>query len=387
MTVCYICDNETTANGAVVHASYDREDCTAIFVSLSESVTSFLQSKGIDAYELGVNTSGINGNGKKINRRLSGLIKFIFGILSFSRKKSLCCKMISEFKVKKLIVPSDRSHGNGFIMPFISAAKNESIPVCIIEYADFADEERLYQVRKLSLNRYKPDFLTRNFFPNWIIRSHSEKDIQLYPTYLLIIWKIFGCLSDDPKVVGMLHGVSVFVRNENTEQKLIEAGCKHVVKIDNFFVSEINNLVDMESDYDLAIGLPQLAEHGLCDSETARNIHINLLKALDDSNLSYLVLLHPKMNRKEYENLTNNYKGDVFDGSSHEGLLLADCFINTFSSLTHEAIQAGKNIHIFDPVDLGYTMFDAYRDITYSKNIKEFEDFLKDYKSHLNVKS
>ena len=205
--------------------------------------------------------------------------------------------------------------------------------------------------------------------------------MQMYPIHVLLIWYCFGCLSKNPKVVGMLPKVFVYVRNSHTEKRLIDAGCSRVYKIENFFIEKDSDPI---VSYDITIALPQLAEHQLCSFTEAKKIHCEIFTALDKSKLSYLVLLHPKMDKIYYKELMSDFHGEIYDGSSHVGLQMGACLINTYSSLVHEAIQEGKDVHIFDPLGFNYSMFDEYSDISYSKNSNELEIFLSNYKEKMN---
>ena len=374
----YLCDNATVANGAVFHSKFFAQFKSSCFVSLSLSASSSLNERGVKFSEIGVKLKARGASGYTPDfhwLRAFFPIKFAADLLRFRRAKRRCINLLSKHGCRNLYVSSDRSYANGHLMPFIAAARQLGIKIYIPEYADFADGERLLQAR-ISANRViNAGWATRVFCPNWVAKAHDGRAIAYYPTSTLLTWKLFGCLSKYPNCVGGLHGVCVQVRNEATMKRLELLGVGDIECVDNFYLEGMQK-GSASFKYAFAVALPQLAEHNLVDAATAAELLSNLIKALDDLYVDYLVFLHPKMDRARYTKLLTGSRCTIYDGNSHRGLYETRCFINTYSSLTHEAVALGLSVHVYDPLKFRYSMFREYQEVSYSESLEDLSSFL-----------
>lgn len=319
----------------------------------------------------------MGGKGKLFS---SVKLKYVFKIINefkiFSRSSKYFNKLIFDLDVNELLVSNDRSYGDGFLFPAIKAAVNVNIPVSVVEYADFADEQRLYAVRERRGKRLKASLIARLLFPQYILKSNNKTEIEMYNSFKLIFLKLHGCLSINPKIVGGMKGVRVLVRNRATAKRLISNGCEksHVVMIDNFFLNK--DTIASLKDIDIAFALPQLYEHDLCSKEEAQNIHNDICEVLSNIPGKITILLHPKMNAFDYQWIQKENGLNIFKGSSYDAIQRSRVFISTYSSLTHDAVKHCEYAHIYDPLKLNYDWLSMYESVSTSKNPEELTSFL-----------
>jgi hypothetical protein len=374
---CLVSDNATSANGAIAYASYF--DAKYKYLSLSKHASCVFAESDVDYVELGV--SGFNssvGGRVGVRERIVSVVPFFARLYAFYKRLRAAKALIKKSQISELLVSSDRSHANGYLMPLICAAIQLRMPVNVVEYADFADEERLAEVRVRRAESINTSLLAKLFFKKHILKSSSGEEVLMYPISLLAVWWVNGCLSKTPSVVGGVDGVGVLVRNERTYERLVEAGVKkaNVVLIPNFYIQKSNT--KKREGFDISIAVPQLFEHDLCSYEKALDIHKSVFRIFGGLNVKAVLLLHPKMNKTKYEQLARKYNANIYCGSSHEAVSNTRVFINTYSSLTHEAIESGAEVHIFDPIGLRYNMFKNYVDISYSEDISGLINYLKE---------
>ena len=368
----FIIDNETTAYGAIEYIRHYNIECCIVALNFSSAnkIKNISDEKVIEIYNSDLFIVRERGffNSLKLSR-LYNKLNF------FTRARRYFNKLICELEIDELFVSNDRSYGTGFLFPAIKAATNVNIPVSVVEFADFADEQRLYAVREKSGNNRSVSLITKLLFPQYILKNKNKPEIEMYNSFKLIYLMLHGCLNRNPKIVGSMKGVRVLVRNSATAKRLISNGCdkSRVIMIDDFF---IDNKIVSSKDIDISFAFPQLFEHDLCSKREANEIHREICEVLSNISSVIKVLLHPKMNINEYQWIQEEYGLKIFEGSSYDAIQRSRVFISTYSSLTHDAIKHCCYPHIYDPLELNYDWLSMYESVSTSKNPEELTSFL-----------
>lgn len=372
MVSCYLCDNAVTAIGSLSHSLSEYGATQSIFIAMDIDAKRILDEKDVVSLSLGVkdlNTKKLVTHARrKKNAKFFELFKIVHQLATFFKNFRRCKAMLKALNIDVVYASTDRSYGNGYILPFIKAALKSDIKVVILDFADPADEERLLRVRLNSNKVWYPNFLSKLLFKDWILRGADGRELLMYPASQLLAWWIFGAKSENPKFIGHLKGVAVEVRNPQTFVRLRASGVKNITLLKNYMLSGAS-VECAEPVYDIAVAFPQLSEHNLCSQDTSKKIQIDLIKCLKSSGLNFVILLHPKMDKEYYLQFLNDYNVQVFDGSSYSGIKLSRGFLSIYSSLTHEAISCGKWAHVYDPLDFDYKMFECYPKLETSKSI------------------
>ena len=372
MVSCYLCDNAVTAIGSLSHRSSEYGATQSIFIAMDISAQRILDEKDVKSLSLGVKDLKTEKLGTyvrtKKNSKFFELFKILQKSITFYKNYRRCKKILKSLKIDVVYASTDRSHGNGYILPFIKAALRSNIKVVILDFADPADEERLLRARLNGNNVWQPNFLSKVLFKDWILRGADGHELLMYPVSQLLAWWIFGAKSQNPKFIGHLNGVAVEVKNPETFKRLRASGVKNISLLKNYMLSGAS-VECAEPVYDIALAFPQLSEHNLCSQDTAKEIQIDLIRCLQSSGLNFVILLHPKMDKEYYLQFLNDYNVQVFEGSSYSAIKLSRGFLSIYSSLTHEAISCGKWAHVYDPLNFDYKMFECYPKLKTSKSI------------------
>lgn len=383
--VCFIGDNATSANGALKYSKF--RSAESFFISLSPESSDVFSREPVDFIEKGVVRHKPNSYKRSSLVRYALFIRRVLYPLVFINLSYYFRRFYRHNSIGEVVVGGDRSHANGYFMPALHAARSIGIKIVIVEYADFADEERLVAVRRAKKQFIRVTPLARILFPQYIVLCPGEGYILLYPVSLLLLWRVMGCLSSNPLVVGTSLGTLVVVRYQATLNRLIRGGVPkdNISVVPNFFYEENGHPVSVKEavSYDIAIALPQLYEHDLCSKKEANQYHKNIFSVLKDADLKSVVLLHPKMDRQKYHKFIAPFGLEVFNGSSYSAIKKSRCLVSTYSSLTHDAYEEGLICHVYDPMNFRYSMFSDYIDCTYSYSMEEFELFIKKLQGEL----
>jgi hypothetical protein len=384
MVSCYLCDNAVTAIGSLSHSSSEYGAKQSIFIAMDISAKRILNEKDVRSLSLGVkdlNTEKlVTYAQRKKNSKFFELFKIFHNPVTFYKNYIRCKKILKELKIDVVYASTDRSYGNGYILPFIKAALQSDIKVVILDFADPADEERLLRSRLNSNKVWQPNFLSKLLFKNWILSGADGHELLMYPASQLLTWWIFGTKSQNPKFIGHLNGVAVEVKSPATFERLRASGVKNISLLNNYMLSGAS-VECAEPVYDIALAFPQLSEHNLCSQDKSKEIQIDLIRCLQSSGLNFVILLHPKMDKEYYLQFLNDYNVQVFEGSSYSAIKLSRGFLSIYSSLTHEAITCGKWAHVYDPLDFNYKMFECYPALETSKSIDVLSHALDIFRS------
>ena len=372
MVSCYLCDNAVTAIGSLSHSSSEYGATQSVFIAMDINAERILDEKDVVSLSLGVKDLStkklVTYARRHKNLKFFELYKIFHKLAIFYKNFRRCKKMLKALNIEVVYASTDRSHGNGYILPFIKAALKLDIKVVILDFAYPAGEEHLLRVRLNSDNVWYPNFLSKVLFKDWILRGADGREVLMYPASQLFAWWIFGAKSDNPKFIGHLKGVAVEVRIPQTFERLHASGVKNISLLNNYMLSEAG-FDGTDPVYDIALAFPQLSEHNLCSQDTSKKIQIDLIKCLKSSGLNFVILLHPKMDKEYYLKLLNGYNVQVYVGSSYSAIKLSRGFLSIYSSLTNEAVSLDKWAHVYDPLDFDYKMFECYPEVEISKSI------------------
>lgn len=384
MVSVYLCDNVVTAAGSICHSLSEYGAEKSVFIALDKASERMLAGRDVKVVSVNLKVLSKTNVSRFVYRskylRFGALIQTFYKLLLFYRNLERCKKILWALNAEVVYASTDRSHGNGYILPFIKAALILDIRVVILDFADPADEQRLLKVRLNSEQAIVPNFLSKRVFGNWILRGEDGYEVLMYPVSQLLVWWVFGAKSDNPKFIGHLKGVAVEVRIPKTFERLRISGVQNITLCNNYMLNE-TELVDAEPIYDLALALPQLSEHELCSHVTAKKIHDDLIKCLKSSGLNFVILLHPKMDEEYYAEFLKVYNVQIFDGSSYSAIKLSRGLLSVYSSLTHDAYSWDKWVHVYDPLGLNYRMFECYPELEISTNIDMLSQALKIFRS------
>ena len=178
--------------------------------------------------------------------------------------------------------------------------------------------------------------------------------------------------SSNPWALGAGYIDSLLVDGKRTENQLIQLGC-HAEKIkitghgshDKLFetVSRKDEIrsrfiekYDLHPDRrTLILSMPQLGEHNLLSWEQHWQEVDFLCSELGRLDVSILVSLHPKMDRRKYEPIAIANGLHLVDEPLREFIVVADLFVSTFSSTVYWAVLCGVPPLVVDFYELNYT--------------------------------
>ena len=389
----FICDGLTTAAAYLrVSTLYKKE---SFFLCLHEDCFSYLREHNVEPTYLLTFSSHEEGEHKMAVTRpmsptepakmnsLRRVLKFIMDFSAFTIRVYRVRRVLHSFTDFSVFIPSDRSHGNGYLMPCIHYLKKNSCKLFIIETSKFALEEQLVKTR-IGNPTFEVTAIDRFLFSKFI-HSNGGEMVMHYGMNILLTWQLFNVLPKNPKAIGSSGACVVLVRSKEAKNRLILNG------VDPAWIRVIGPPYNMDIREKLAgnfeararrhvgIALSQIWEHGLATYSQSIQLITAQLVALNSVGVSPTVYFHPKMRPEDYSTVLSNFSCKVFSGNTEDNVGSLSLLLNTFSSLTETAIVSGVPSHIYDPIGLGYKAWDKYTSVSYSKSPQELKAFLEQF--------
>ena len=389
----FICDGLTTAAAYLrVSKLYKKE---SFFLCLDGSSFSYLREHNVEAtylltfsnheegeHEVAVTRPISPTEHPKMNS-LRRVLKFIMDYSAFTIRVYRVRRVLHSFTNFSVFIPSDRSHGNGYLMPCIHYLKKSSCKLFIIETSKFALEEQLVKTR-IGNPTFEVTAIDRFLFSKFV-HSNGGEMVMHYGMNILLTWQLFNVLPKNPEAMGSSGACVVLVRSKEAKKRLMFNG------VDSARIRVIGPPYNMDCREKLAgnfearagchvgIALSQIWEHGLATYSQSIQLITAQLVALNSLGVSPTVYFHPKMRPEDYAAVLSKFSCKVFSGNTEDDLGSLSLLLNTFSSLTEVAILSGVPSHIYDPIGLGYKAWDNYTSVSYSESLEELTEFLEQF--------
>jgi len=287
---------------------------------------------------------------------------------------------ILELEKPDIVYTYGDRHG-GYEPALIKQSKKRNIPVVIPPIAYATDKEGLLvSARKLSATNgsicVTNDKEFKKKYPlQWVHDELTGEDYSYYPRWMVIARDRCGVLPKNPWTLGGGDSTIICADSEKTQTRFIHNGVKpeKILVTGHFNHDKLRKLYHkcdelrehLLEKYSLErhqkmviIGLPQLAEHGICDWDTHWHEIRFLLQTIKECNTNTLVSLHPKMDIEKYKFIAKDYGLEIAEESLVEILPAADIFAATFSSTVQWAVLCRIPAIVFDFYSLNYTMYD-----------------------------
>ncbi len=369
-------DNEMSANEFAYIIK--RLRCEALVIVSSEAIKAkFIEQGNISFIQIYSQSKGVVHQGKGKNatfidtRAIVNKLEWLYQLLSLPLKivrfYQTYRKFESFFKAEKVLsalIPSDRSYADGSLMPFVYFCKRHGIKTVIPQTAIFANKQGMLTVRLAHQNKFAPNIIDIILFKKYI-QSINGVDLIYYHFDVLIIFKMFGVLSNNPWVMGGNSLSTICVNNEQVKNELAFSGVpEENIKVTGSYKYNIEKSSATKSKIRIiGFALPQLYEHNILPWEE----HIHSIETVL-ANLSKLpaqveVFLHPKMKFSKYQYLESKYDCNIFKGRTDERIPLLDVYIATFSSTVLTSLVYGVPSLVLDSFNANYDMFKQHKSV------------------------
>lgn len=312
--------------------------------------------------------------------------KLEVGILA---KKMALIELMKVNQISGVILASDRSCG--IEASAICAAKERELSIIIPSFAYSATYESSYKLRKKKIYDAKYSIHESN-----VMHCDILGDKSFFRPFESKALSNLNVMPKKPWLLGGGNSDFVLLESSREKERLLNYGAepgKYVVTgtstLDQLFYNlknqeSIKNAVFSEIEIKkyskvIVFALPQYFEHGLMSKVDQTKCFEDLFKKLKLLNYTFLVSLHPKANRGDYEwinKISDNIR--VSDRSISELVVLADLFVGTYTSTMAWALLCHKECVILDHADLNYSNFLTEFEIPVYANNSEFLNFLNE---------
>jgi hypothetical protein len=315
--------------------------------------------------------------------------------------------LFDENEIDLVFIEGDRHITLGYEPAILRICKERGIP-SVIPYLVYPSEEE-----NLAWSSNNKHIKEKCYVSRYVIESQKRfKSIQsngkyFYPHSLSNALYKFGTLTDNPWYMGSGKSTILCLPNQVMVEKYISKGISEKkirllgdISYDTLYEQYIERdcfkkgiFENYGLDYSkkcVLIALPQLAEHNILSWDVHWKEIDFLLETLKCLNISILVSLHPKMDRKKYSFIENKYDCHILDERLAEVLPVADLFVATFSSTVLWAVLCGIRTVVVDFYNLNYSMYDSLETVNIVNqksmlrkalihNLSEDTDFTSDW--------
>jgi len=321
-----------------------------------ESKISILEENNISYEKMYVKKNNITKDVSKLKKvykflQKSSLFLYlnhfrIYKDLNIKYKKIL--SMFKPEKIKAIFIPCDRC--GGYENLFLKYAQEYKIKSFVFPYA-YTDPISRLDVRvkrdELKFSFIKSpwiNFLIANKYPKQVFEHNGDKSLFYTADYVLATDK-FGSLAKDPWNIGGSGMVDyICLQGEQEKDKSIKYGIKDKLYITghpehdllyNSYLQkdkikkEIVKKFNLDKNKKIVIlALPQWYENSVLSREDSNKYHNLLIEKINEKDVNLLISLHPKMDRKYYQEKLKNI--DILDNSLSNVLPIADIFVSGF---------------------------------------------------------
>lgn len=369
-------DNEMSANEFAYIIK--RLDLEALVIVSSEAIKAkfeeqsnvsfiYLYSQSKDLVSQGEGETKSSIDKRSIANKLECLYQALFVPLKIVRFYQVYRKFKFFFKNERILsalIPSDRSYADGSLMPFLYFCKRYGIKTVIPQTAIFANKQSMLTARLARRHKFVPNIIDIILFKKYIQSIHGV-DLIYYHFDVLIIFKIFGVLSNNPWAMGGNSLSTVCVNNEQVKNELAISGVPEVnIKVTGSYKYNIEKSSATKKEVRLiGFALPQLFEHNILPWEEHIHSIETVLENLTKLPAQVEVFLHPKMEFSKYQYLESKYNCNIFKGRTDEGIPSLDVYIATFSSTVLTGLVYGVPSLVLDSFNANYDMFNQYESV------------------------
>ena len=287
--------------------------------------------------------------------------------------------VFSRLSPKAIIVSGDRH--TGYEPAVLRACRKFNIPSIIIPISYTAGKESLPFSR--TGKKYNADLfpkIKKAFPAQYMWYAKKQKNIYFYPPYVLKALSINDMLPANPWVMGGGHSTYILADSEESKKRYELAGCNpdkiiitghgsHDILYEHFqkrniIKKKLYKNYKMQNKKPLVvIALPQLAEHNLLDWSTHWKEIRFLLDVFDNLDANCIISLHPKMDKKKYSFIENDYNIPLANERLASFFSVADIFVSTFSSTIQWAVLCKIPAVVFDFYNFNYSIYDYLKGV------------------------
>ena len=347
---------------------------------------------------------------KRLMNRISSVFRRLSWELDFQKKTKAAFAILGKFRIERMYCYGDRSFG--WELAFQKAARELSIKILIPQIAFFSEcQNLLATTRKLSPSSLRQLDVSRNtvfkkkYPKQWRHDTVSGRDFSYYPIWLVSHLDREKLLNPNPWSMGcglcdlILTESKIarkrLVENGTPESKIKIVGCRSFDHLHKSFenkqeikkiVIEKYNLCDKQKV--IIISLPQLYEHNLATNEEHWVIQKTICDHAQKTDSNVLLSLHPKMQRKEYLILQDDYGCKILKEDLHTVLPVADLYlVGQGSSTIPWAVLSEVPLIILDSYGLEYDYYDWIKCAKIIKNISALNSCMEEMLQNLSLRS
>lgn len=241
----------------------------------------------------------------------------------------------------------------------------------------------------LIINKYLKKYLPNQFY------YFNSKYLLFYNPFEIIAWSILSILPENPWLVGANYTDITCVENYYIKNTRIESGInkdKIIViphtdtdiiwknKFNKHKAQTFNNKkIKSNNKKTVLYSIPQLYQEGYISSWDKYILHLkSIISFLCSTNQFIQLVLHPKMDIKNYIFLEGLYSCKIFEGPTAKAVPTADIFISAGSSTNFWALMSGAIV-----IDTNKFYEESPNYYDYLESVFEVYDF-KSFESILN---
>lgn len=329
----------------------------------------------------------------------SFFVGFCYEMLSYAREFMKIDRLIRQLRPAILIIASDNTGHNTDI--FVKVCHKYHIPSAIIpmfaagpvEAAEVYYYNPIYDCKRV-INR-----IFAYFDPKWVY-VHRGKKLLRWPAFKILAMKLFGLVPPLPWVVNSSHADLILVENDAVEKFMLREGVKsEQIKLtgspaNDIMAEHIGGFarrrdglcreLKLDSSKPIVLcALPPNILYGYsrpeCDFKRYEDLVEFWVTSLTEvKNHNIVISLHPAIKYEEI-NYIEEYGVKIAQKKSIDLIPFCDLFVAAMSGTIYWATACGKPVLNYDVYKYGYTDFDKYKGIVYTKEKLGFNDLLKKF--------
>jgi len=266
--------------------------------------------------------------------------------------------IIFDKTIDCIFITNDRSCG--YEVAVLLAATESKIPTFIVPFAFSASYESCLTLRTRKIYNYNTHSECSTNF------SIDGKHYNFYRPWERLALEKMSIMPKHPWVLGGSGFVTVFLDSERELSRLSANGgetSNYIItgsiahdRLFKFIENSGKDSMGSSQDYVL-LALPQYFEHKVCSWPEHFKLVNELVNGLSQLNRKLIVSLHPKMDPKRYDFLTNYNNLEVAKNDIIELIPSCSLFVSNYSSTIALALICEKPAVIIDHLGVKYSDF------------------------------